>query len=82
METQKLKEMLAQPSAESRKLYRAYPTIYRDVVLMEDYEQMVAVNRAAKIPAPMTRARLAILEAYGIGHRTFYDIRLLLASIQ
>ena len=81
MELQQLKENLATPSAQSRKLYHQHPTLYRDVVIVEDYFRQVATNQAARIPAPMTRARLEILSAYGIGQHTFYEILGLVRSL-
>lgn len=70
-----LKKKLEKPTQESRRLYRNYPTLYRDLILWEDYLACVAQMRKEKIHAPKDRARIIVLEYYGISEKTFYAIR-------
>ena len=70
-----LKKKLEKPTPESRRLYRNSPTLYRDLILWEDYLQSVAQKRKEKVHAPKDRARNIVLEYYGISEKTFYAIR-------
>ena len=70
-----LKKKREKPTPESSRLYRNYPTLYRDLILWEDYLQCVAQRRKEKIHAPKDRARNIVLEYYGISGKTFYAIR-------
>ena len=70
-----LKEKLTQPTAESRRLYRLYPTLYRDLILWDDYLRLIAINRQKKYRAAKNYARYDITEEYAISEKTFYAIR-------
>ncbi|MBQ7531713.1 MAG: hypothetical protein IJT12_08385 [Paludibacteraceae bacterium] len=76
-----LKKKLEQPAPESRRLYRNYPHLYRDLILWEDYLQCVAQKQKEKIHATKARARNAVLDYYGISEKTFYAIRRTLRSL-
>lgn len=69
-----LKEKLTQPTAESRRLYRLYPTLYRDLILWDDYLRLIAINRQKKYRAAKNYARYEITEEYAISEKTFYAI--------
>jgi hypothetical protein len=75
MKTAELKEKLEQSTAESRKYYRLYPTLYRDVLLWEDYCRLIETNRHKKYHAVKNSARYDVCEMYGICEKTFFAIR-------
>ena len=75
MERLKLKRMLEKKCGDYQKMYRQYPTLHRDLVLWDDYLQLVETNRKKKIHAPKDRARIDVCETYGITAKTFYVIR-------
>ncbi|MBO4578150.1 MAG: hypothetical protein J5688_05515 [Paludibacteraceae bacterium] len=81
MKRTELKKKLENPTPESRRLYRNYPHLYRDLILWEDYLQCVAQRRKEKIHAPKDRARNDILSYYGISEKTFYAIRRTLRAL-
>ena len=75
MNRSELKKILEKKCGNYVKLYRQYPTLHRDLVLWEDYLQLVEKNRNKKIHAPKDEARISICEMYGITDKTFYVIR-------
>ena len=81
MKRAELKEVLSQPTAESRRLYRMYPDLYYYLVVWEDYLNELAFSRKRKFKAPRNRARYTIMVAYHIGENTFYKIRSTLAFL-
>ena len=75
MRRSELKEILEKKDDGYQKLYLRYPTLHRDLVLWEDYLQLVALNRKKKIHAPKDRARIEMCECYRMTEKTFYAIR-------
>ena len=51
MKRAELKQILEKISPESRRFYRLSPTLYRDLVLWEDYLQCIELNRKKKYRA-------------------------------
>ena len=76
-----LKEKLSTPSAESRKLYRMYPDLYRALIIWEDYLQELAYYRQKQIHAAKNAARYSVLGYYRIGENTFYHLRAILYGL-
>ena len=74
MKRLELKQILEKVSDLSRKYYRMYPTLYRDLLLWEDYLQCIEVRHRQKQRALKDKARMDILEAYNICDKTFYAI--------
>ena len=75
MKRLELKKILEKCDDLSRKYYRLYPTLYRDLILWEDYLQRVEVRRIKKQRAARDNARMDIMEVYRISDKTFYRIR-------
>ena len=75
MKRLELKRILEKSSDESRKYYRQYPTLYRDLILWEDYLQRVEVRCTKKQRALKNKARMDIMESYNICDKTFYAVR-------
>ena len=69
-----LKQILENDTEKGKRYFRLYPTLYRDLLVWEDYLCLVKVKKAAKIRAPKGRARNEILETWNIGENTFYII--------
>ena len=73
------KELILRLCAESDeqtiKLLRDFPTIVRDLRVIDDYEEAYRRYQHKKIRAIRQRSRDFVLERYGIGVNTFYDIR-------
>ena len=57
------------------KLLHDFPTLVRDLRAIEDYEEVYRCYRHKKIRAKRQRSRDFVLERYGIGVNTFYEIR-------
>ena len=57
------------------KLLRDFPTLVRDLRVIEDYEEALRRYKHKKIRAIRQRSRDFVLERYGIGVNTFYEIR-------
>ena len=70
-----LKEILQKNSKESRRYYRLYPCLYRDLMLWDDYVQRIAAYRTKKYRAAMNFARYDVCADYGISEKSFYAIR-------
>lgn len=81
MKRLELKKILEKCDDLSRKYYRLYPTLYRDLILWEDYLQCIEVRRKKKQRAAKDNARMDIMEAYRICDKTFYGIRTRLRSL-
>ena len=81
MRRTELKEILGKSTAESRRYYRLYPCLYRDLMLWEDYLRSVEEHRQKKYRAPMNYARYKVCDEYGISEKTFYAIRSLLRDL-
>ena len=75
MKRLELKRILEKSSDESRKYYRQYPTLYRDLILWEDYLQRIEVRCTKKQRALKNKARMDIMEGYNISDKTFYAVR-------
>ena len=75
MKRLELKRILEKSSDFSRKYYRQYPTLYRDLILWEDYLLCVEARRTKKQHALKNKARFDIMEMYQISDKTFYAIR-------
>lgn len=75
MRRSELKKILEKKCGDYQKFYRQYPTLYRDLVLWEDYLELVTMNYKKKIRAPKARARMDICEDYRMTDKTFYVIR-------
>lgn len=75
MRRAELKEILEKNTDESRRYYRLYPYLYRDLMLWEDYLQCASLRRKQKYRAPKNGARYDVCEYYGISDKTFYTIR-------
>ena len=81
MKRLELKQILEKVSDLSRRYYRLYPTLYRDLVLWEDYLLLVEENRHKQIRALKERARIEICQHYSITDKTFYVIRRRLSDL-
>ena len=81
MKRTELKEILSTPSAESRKLYRNYPDLYRALVIWEDYLLELSYARKREEHAAKNAARHIVLDYYRIGENTFYELRSILRSL-
>ena len=81
MRLSELKEMLENQLEKCWYYYRQYPSLHRDVVLWEDYLEMVESNLRKGIHPPKERARIAILDKWMIGENTFYKIHQLLRTL-
>ena len=81
MKRSELKKILEQNNEESRRYYRLFPTLYRDLLLWEDYVELLASHKKNKIHAPANRARWTILDRWAIGENTFYLIHRNLYSL-
>ena len=81
MKRVELKEKLSTPSAESRRLYRMYPDLYRALVIWEDYLLELAYYRQKNFHAAKNAARHAVLGYYRIGENTFYHLRAILSDL-
>ena len=57
------------------KLLCDFPTLTRDLYVMEDYDEVYRLYSAEKRRAAKQWSRDQVLERYGIGKNTFYDIR-------
>lgn len=57
------------------KLLRDYPTLTRDLYVMEDYDEVYRLYSAEKRRAAKQWSRDQVLERYGVGKNTFYEIR-------
>ena len=57
------------------KLLRKFPTLLRDLYMMEDYDDIYAVYKRKGIHALKESSRDFILDRYGIGINQFYAIR-------
>ena len=57
------------------KLLHDFPTILRDLWMMEDYEEATLQYGKQKIRARKQRARELVQERYGIGINTFYEVQ-------
>ena len=57
------------------KLLHDFPTLLRDLWIMEDYEETLRLYQQKKIHAKKQWTRDLVVERYGIGVNTFYDIR-------
>ena len=75
MKQVELKKILEKSDDLSRKYYRQFPTLYRDLILWEDYLQRIEIRCTKKQRAVKEKARLDIMEAYRISDKTFYLIR-------
>ena len=75
MKRAELKQILEKISPESRRFYRLSPTLYRDLVLWEDYLQCIELNLQKKYRAVKNYARYEICSQYSISEKTFYSIR-------
>lgn len=74
MTRSELKKILEQNNEESRRYYRLFPTLYRDLLLWEAYVELLAFHKKNKIHAPANRARWTIQDRWAIGENTFYLI--------
>ena len=57
------------------KLLRNFPTLLRDLYIMEDYDDIYGVYKQKGIHALKESSRDFILDRYGIGINQFYAIR-------
>ena len=57
------------------KLLRSFPTLLRDLYVLEDYEEIMLRYRAQHVRAYKQWSRDFVLERYGIGVNHFYEIR-------
>ena len=57
------------------KLLHDFPTLVRDLRAIEDYEEAYRNYQHKKIRAKRQRSRDFVLDRYGIGVNTFYEIR-------
>ena len=57
------------------KLLRNFPTLLRDLYMMEDYDEIYAVYKRKGIHALKESSRDFILDRYGIGINLFYALR-------
>lgn len=57
------------------KLLHDFPTLVRDLRAIEDYEEAYRQYQHKKIHAKRQWSRGLILDRYGIGVNTFYEIR-------
>ena len=57
------------------KLLRNFPTLLRDLYIMEDYEEIYAVYKRKGIHALKESSRDFVLDRYRIGINQFYEIR-------
>lgn len=76
MTEKELISMLANEHNEQKtKLLRDFPTLFRDLCAMVDYEEKLRLYSAQKVRAKKQWAREWVLEHYGIGINTFYEIQ-------
>lgn len=57
------------------KLLRSFPTLLRDLYVLEDYEETMCLYRAQHVQAYKQWSRDFVLERYGIGVNHFYEMR-------
>lgn len=57
------------------KLLRNFPTILRDLYMMEDYDEIYSVYKRKGIHALKESSREFVLDRYRIGINQFYAIR-------
>ena len=57
------------------KLLRNFPTLLRDLYMMEDYDEIYIVYKRKGIHALKESSREFVLSRYGIGINQFYEIR-------
>ena len=81
MRRAELKEILEEHTEESRRYYRQYPCLYRDLMLWEDYLLCVSLRRKQKYRAAKNGARYDVCRYYGISDKTFYVIRRTLCEL-
>lgn len=62
-------------SEQNIKLLRNFPTLLRDLYMMEDYDEIYAVYKRKGIHALKESSRDFILDRYGIGINQFYALR-------
>lgn len=74
MKRSELKQILESGTEKSKRYFRLYPTLYRDLVLWEEYLCLVKNYRNAKMHSAKGRARSQILERWYIGENAFYII--------
>ena len=75
MTREKLQEFLLKPSKEGAKIFRQYGDVLKFLVIWEAYVRRVEYNTAHGIHPAKGRARMDIMEDYGIAKDTFYAIR-------
>ena len=57
------------------KLLREFPTLTRDLWMVEDYEEAYRRYKAEKRRAVRQWSRDYVMESYGIGFNTFYTLQ-------
>ena len=75
MKRSELRKILEENTEKSWRYYRQLPTLYRDLLLWEDYLELLSSNKKARIHGPANRARWIILTRWRIGENAFYLIR-------
>ena len=75
MTKEKLQELLLEPSPEGAKIIRQYGDVLKFLVIWKDYVRRIEYNTAHGIHPAKGRARMDIMEDYGIAKDTFYAIR-------
>ena len=75
MTREELQQLLLEPSPAGAKIFRQHGDVLKYLVIWEDYVRHVGTNLERGIHSPMGRARLAIMDSYGIAKQTFYTIR-------
>lgn len=60
---------------QTSKLLCSFPTLLRDLYVLEDYEEAMQHYRAQHVQAYKQWSRDFVLERYGIGVNHFYEIR-------
>ena len=70
-----IRQLAENHNEQTVKLLRNFPTILRDLYVMEDYDAIYAIYKRKGIHALKERSRDFVLDCYGIGINHFYEIR-------
>ena len=70
-----INQLASNQSEQNIKLLSNFPTILRDLYMMEDYEKIYAIYKRKGIHALKESSRDFVLDRYRIGINQFYEIR-------
>ena len=70
-----IRQLAENHNEQTVKLLRNFPTILRDLYVMEDYEEAYRLYQGQGRKACLQWSRDVVLERYRIGKNTFYEIR-------